>query len=205
MQVLIENPYLPKLPEIEHAIRSFWSDNCLYPTDKFAMSSLFELSDLVDLSPFLFLDAKVAFLLSYLRAGESCYARNIGVLGIIAGHFQTQSKFGHAEDSRKLLQYAAEYLPADKRSFTTSEDTFDQIIVFGENTIARDLWSKLKVGGFFILASDKSPLTINLDPSEFEAFGRLWPYGMSTEFGWRFKEKEWGLENFEMAKIKKLR
>jgi hypothetical protein len=38
----------------------------------------------------------------------------------------------------------------------------------------------------------------------FEAFGKVWPIGSPTEFGWKFQDSLSGLNEFEFTKIKKL-
>lgn len=205
MQVLIKNPFFKSHLTTQHLIESFWSPHCLYPNENFALSSLMDLSDPLGFSPYLLIDARIAFATSQLVPGKSCYARQIGALGVLAAYFQTLGIFGHEEDDKKISLFQKEYLPQELQNFISPQTTYEQVIVFGESMIDLQLWSKLKVGGFFILASDKTAITVNLAPEDFEAFGKLWPFGEPTEFGWRFKEAQWGLQNFNFMKIKKLR
>lgn len=204
MQVLVKNHLALSKVEPQNVIESFWSEKCLYLGANFSMSLLMDLSDPVSLSPFLVLDAKVAFLISQLNPVATTYARQLGPLGLIGAHLMTNSKFIHEEDPKKIGRYLDEYLPKSQQDIVSGEEKYDQVVVFGESVVKPELWNKLKVGGFYILASDKAPITIDLSYEEFEAFGKRWPYGQPTEFGWRFKEEEWGLKDYEFAKIRKL-
>lgn len=161
-------------------------------------------SDSVGLSPFLVLDGKIAFLISQLAKAGTTYARNLGPLGLVGAHIHAGSKFVHEEDQKKVSRYLEEYLPKENQNIVIQTESYDQVVVFNENTIDQNLWKKLNVGGYYLIASDKSAIQIDLEHEEFEAFGKLWPYGESTEFGWRFKEEEWGLAHYEFAKIRKL-
>lgn len=156
------------------------------------------------LSPFLVLDAKIAFLISQMETTPITYARNIGPLGLVGAYTKTNSKFIHNEDQIKIDRYVLEYLPKENHDLVTLAQTVDQVIVFGETIVNENLWKKLNVGGWYILATDKGSLKIELDYEEYEAFGKRWPFGESTEFGWKFKEEEWGLLNYEFLKIRKL-
>lgn len=161
-------------------------------------------SEVVGLSPFLVLDAKIAFLISQINAAETTYAEQLGPLGLVGAKIKSGSKFVHLEDQKKLIQYMEEYLPKENQLITTEALLYDQVVVFGSQTVNQELWKKLNVGGFYLLASDKGSIQIDLEHEEFEAFGKRWPFGGPTEFGWRFTEEEWGLSNFEFAKIRKL-
>jgi hypothetical protein len=78
----------------------------------------------------------------------------------------------------------------------------DQMIIFGEHSIRKNLWEKLEVGGTFILGATQQKITI--DPAyDFEAFGSLYPVGEATEFGWRINDENIGMEWFEVLKVKK--
>ena len=203
MQVLIKNPYYPANLASKGLIESFWSDKCFSIGENFDFGA-YQI-DTVELSPFLSIDARVAITSALLVPQKSCYARGLGSLGILAAFFMTQGKFKLEEDPQKLSPYLKEYIPQEVASFLVTEEPFEQVVVFGENFIPPDLWSKLKVGGFFILASTKGAIKVDLIPGDFEAFGKLWPYGEPTEFGWRFKEAQWGLGGFEFVKLKKLK
>ncbi len=204
MQVLVKNPFSPSKPEAKNVIESFWSPDCLYLGAAFSMSSLMDPSEEVGLSPFLVLDAKIAFLISHLNPVQTTYARQLGPLGIVGAHIKTGSKFIHEEDQKKVSRYLDEYLPKDNQGLVSQAEKYDQVVVYGENTINQVLWKKLEIGGYYLLATDKSGIKIDLNHEEFEAFGKLWPFGEATEFGWRFTEEEWGLNPYEFAKIKKL-
>lgn len=204
MQVLVKNPYSPSKLEPKNVIESFWSADCLYLGANFSMSSLMDPSDLVGLSPFLVLDAKIAFLISQLNKVETTFARNLGPLGLVGASVHSGSKLVHEEDQKKVSRYLEEYLPKEKQNILDQSKNYDQVVMFGESTIDQTVWKNLNVGGYYILASDKSAIQIDLEHEEFEAFGKLWPYGESTEFGWRFAEEEWGLSQYEFAKIRKL-
>ncbi len=204
MQVLVKNPFSPSKLEAKNVIESFWGSDCLYLGPAFAMSSLMDPSESVGLSPFMVLDAKIAFLISQMNSVGCTCAEQLGPLGLVAAKIKSGSSFVHKEDQKKLSRYGEEYLPKDNQVITTESGSFDQVVVFGSNTINQDLWKNLNVGGYYLLASDKESIRIDLEHEEFEAFGKRWPFGMPTEFGWRFNQEEWGLDNFEFAKIRKL-
>ncbi len=168
------------------------------------MSSLMDPSDTVGLSPFLVLDSKIAFLISQLNKVNTTFARNLGPLGLIAAAIQSGSRFVHEEDQKKVSRYLEEYLPKESQNIVSQEITYDQVVVFGEISIDQNLWKKLNVGGYYLIASDKSAVQIDLEHEEFEPFGKLWPLGASTEFGWRFEEDDLGLSHYEFTKIRKL-
>lgn len=199
MQVLVKNPYAVALPA-KNVTPSFWSDDCLYMQNTFSMTSLMELTDPLGLSPFLVVDARVGFSINLLKKGRSLLTRNIGALGAIGAHIISQSAITHHEDPKKFDQYVKEYLPHKVESGT---EPYDQILCFNSKTIDPVYWNKLEVGGFYILATTEGSLTIK-PPGKFEAFGKIWPKGMSTEFGWKFTEENIGLQGLEIAKIKKL-
>ncbi len=204
MQVLVKNPFSPSKPEAKNVIESFWGSDCLYLGAAFSMSSLMDPSEAVGLSPFLVLDAKIAFLISQMNVVDTTYARRLGPLGLVGAKIKTGSRFVHEEDQKKLSLYTEEYLLKDNQELTTQSEQYDQVADFGSHIIDQDLWKKLKIGGFYLIASDKNSIQIDLEHEEFEAFGKRWPFGGPTEFGWRFKEEEWGLNNYEFAKIRKL-
>lgn len=196
MQILVKNTYGPEL-KLSDVKESFWSDDCLYMGDSFSLSDLMEQTDLVGLSPFYFLDPRVAFGLFQLKEG-SLYARGLGSVGTVAAFMMCKEGWC-AENRDQILKNIKEYLP-----FNPLKDskTYDQIMTFGEKKIDDQLWEKLKVGGFYYLSSTSGK--IDLGDKKFEAFGKLWPIGEATEFGWKFNSKVSGLENFEFAKVKKL-
>lgn len=204
MQVLVKNPFSESRLVPKNVIESFWSPDCLYLDANFSMSSLTGPSDSVGLSPFLVLDAKIAFLISQLNAVATTYARSLGPLGLVGASILTGSKIVHEEDQKKVSRYLEEYLPRENQSITPDTKSYDQIVVFGGTRIDQNLWKQLNVGGYYLVASDKSAIEIDLEQEEFEAFGKLWPFGESTEFGWRFKEDQWGFTQYEFAKIRKL-
>ena len=201
MQVLVKNPLIESQYPLSKVSESFWSEDCLYPEKDFSFSELF-LSGPVGLSPYLFLDAKVALLISLLNSTESLYVKNLGALGAIGAHLYSKAKI-ETLDSSKISRYLPEYLPKDQQEIFTTRDNYDQVMVFGENSIDRKLWDKLTVGGFYILGGTK--LEIDLDGTHFEAFGKFMPLGEATEFGWKFNGQEIGLDHFEICKLKKLR
>lgn len=199
MQVLVKNPYAVALPA-KNVSQSFWSDDCLYMAPEFSMTSLMELTDPLGLSPFLVVDARVGFTLNLLKKGRSLLTRNVGALGAIGAHIISQSAITHHEDPKKFDLYAKEYLP---HKVDAGTEPYDQILCFNSKAIDPVFWKKLEVGGFYILATTEGSLSIN-PPGKFEAFGKIWPKGMATEFGWKFKEENLGLQGLEIAKIKKL-
>lgn len=164
------------------------------------MTSLMELTDPLGLSPFLVVDARVGFTLYMLNKGRALYTRNAGALGALGAHIISGAAVTHNEDPKKFDQYAKEYLP---HPVEVASEPYDQILCFNSKTIDPVLWNKLEVGGFYILATTESSLTIN-PPGKFEAFGKIHPKGMPTEFGWKFSEENIGLLGLEVAKIKKL-
>jgi hypothetical protein len=199
MQVLVKNPHAPAIHP-NGVINSFWSEDCLYMDATFSMTSLMQLSDPVGFSPFLVLDARVAFSIFQLNIGSSLYTRQLGTLGVIGAHLVSNSLVTHEEDKKKFDQYSKEYLP---ENIETVSSSFDQILTFNAREIDQDLWDKLKVGGTYIVASSRGAVSVNVR-GKFEAFGKLWPVGEATEFGWKFNNNEWGLEDFEICKLQKL-
>jgi hypothetical protein len=199
MQVLVQNPYSTPIHQT-HVYPSFWSESCLYLGSAFSMTSLMDMNNPLDLSPFLVLDAKMAFFISQLEKSSFLICKNLGPLGTIGSHIFSSSKIAHNEDQKKVARYVKEYFPASPLS---SEGDLDQVIVYNESKIYQELWDKLRVGGTYLIASLKVPLEINLSGT-FEAAKLSWPNGMSTEYGWRFFEDDWGLNEFEYAKLKKL-
>ena len=165
----------------------------------FSFGRAMELSAVLKFSPFLALDPKVAFLISAADKKIS-YCRGIGVLGSIGLHFFTLENIMISDsDEKQQAKYINEYLPHNP---FTLEEKFEQVVVFGKNKIEKSLWDQLPVGGTYLMGFTNG----NLDTSEadFEAFGSLWPYGESTEFGWQFSEENWGLSGFKFYKLKKL-
>lgn len=204
MQVLIENPYAPLKHRPLGLVPSFWSENAFYIGNHFSMGSLMEESTRFNLSPFAVLDARVAFLLGQVNKGTSILARNIGPLAVVVAHFDSLS-VTHNEDRKKVDSYLKEYLPPKEVKVSPELDHYDQIVVFGECDIQDHLWEKLKVGGYYILASYSEGLQISKPGTDFEAMGKIWPHGEATEFGWKFTEEELGLFGFEFCKLKKLK
>lgn len=197
MEVLVKNPFAQEINPADVST-SFWSSDCLYMGSRFSFSSLFGQTDPLSYSPFLVLDARIAFIISQAEKTDA-YCRGLGALGTIGVTVQTRSCVGHNEDKDKFQNYVKEYLPDDP---SKNWQGYNQIITFGENRVDPALWNRLKVGGFYLMGAE-APLSIQ-PGSSFEAFGKLWPVGEATEFGWLFQEEKWGLKNFEFAKIKKL-
>ena len=196
MQVLVKNPFTPEInsPGLKE---SFWSPNCLYPDEDFSFSSLLGLSDPLGLSPFLMLDPRVAFIISQVEKKVS-FCKNLGAMGTIGVHFFSGEKIIHEENQKAFSKYQEEYLPHNPIS---GHSLFEQVVVFGENTIDEKLWKKLSPGGFYIMGALGKIIPGNYRVGP---FGKLWPVGMPTEIGWKFNERELGLEDFEFAKLRKL-
>lgn len=199
MQVLVKNPFATALPA-KNVTASFWSPDCLYMNSDFSMTSLMELTDPLGLSPFLVVDARVGFMLYLLKKGESLCTRGVGSLGAIGAHILSGGALNHSEDQKKIELYAKEYLPHKLEAAT---EPFDQVLCFNQKSVDVGLWKQLKVGGHYIFGTTEGQLSIN-PPGKFEAFGRIWPSGMPTEFGWKFNDDMAGLGGLEFAKIKKL-
>lgn len=199
MQVLVRNAYgSPVKPS--HVVESFWSEDCLIIGPTFPMTALLELNGDTGLSPFLVLDAKMAFYITLLEKSKTLATKNIGPLATVAAHIKSGAKICHNEDKKKFSQYVKEYLPQNPEAKDTS---FDQVMVYNESTINPALWKKLKVGGQYLLASSKEPLTIEPN-GKFKIIRSRWPQGYETKIGWKFDEEESGLENFEFARLKKM-
>lgn len=197
MVVLIKNPFALEISSVGLE-PSFWSSEHLIPGDHFSLSKSLGETLLVGYSPYLVLDAKVAFVISE-AAKKDAFCRGLGALGTVGVYVTTRCPVGHNENPEKFKSYVEEYLPADP---TKNWQGYEQIITFGESSIDPELWSKLKVGGYYLLGS-QVPIVIK-PGSLFEALGRPWPYGGPTEFGWKFNEVHFGLSHFEFVKIRKL-
>lgn len=199
MQVLVKNNFgKPIRPQ--DVIESFWSDDCLLLGPTFPMTSLLEINDGTGPSPFLVLDAKMAFFIKQLTKSKTLAAKNLGPLATIGAHIVSGAKIAHTEDKKKFIQYVKEFLPTNPE---VKETSFDQVIVYGESSINPTLWKKLKVGGHYLLATAQGPLVIN-PTGKFKMIRTTWPKGYETKFGWRFDEEDSGLENFEFTKLRKL-
>jgi hypothetical protein len=197
MQVLVKNPFLSLNLDSLDLLPSFWNPECLYPGDEFSFTSLLDLSDSLKLSPLFFLDARVAFTLSAM-ASVPTFFHGLGPLGTVAGLSRVPS--GHSTEEIAALQnYIDEYFP---RPAVFTQAPYDQIVTFGETRVDEKLWDQLQVGGFYILGSIGQPIELPQRP--FEAFGKLWPFGNPTEFGWAFNQEDLGLEDFYFSKFKKL-
>lgn len=103
------------------------------------------------------------------------------------------------ENSLELEKYLPEYVNA---SPLITADTYSQIITFNEDRPDEKLWGRLKTGGFYLLGTTGKKISV--EGFAAEPFGKLWPYGEATEWGWRFTEEVWGLYQFEFVKVKKL-
>ncbi|WP_408095483.1 hypothetical protein ACJVC5_10610 [Peredibacter sp. HCB2-198] len=199
MQVLIENPQATIKNKPKSLLPSFWSSSMFYMGPTFSMTSLFDLSDPLGLSPFVSVDAKIAFMVALLDKGGAVLARNMGALGVVAIQFSAETVTQN-EDPKKITNYYQEYFSSEVNNPDLA--SYDQIIVFGVSNVIPELWKKLKPGGHYIFGTEGSLEYPN--PKTFEAIGTLWPEGEATEFGWKFNSEELGLVNFEVAKIKKL-
>ncbi|WPU66444.1 hypothetical protein [Peredibacter starrii] len=200
MQVLIENPDAKLKAKPKTLLPSFWSPSMFYMGPTFSMTSLFDLSDPLGLSPFVSVDAKIAFLIGQIDSEGAVYAKNMGALGVVGLQFISRS-VTHAEDPKKILDYYREYFSSGTE-INPDVNSFDHVVVFGEARVVPELWQKLKSGGTYIFGATE-PL-IFPDPALFEAKGNLWPVGESTEFGWKFNNDELGLSQFEFGRIQKL-
>lgn len=199
MQVLVKNIHGEYFKPL-NVFESFWSKDCLFLGPTFSMTSLMELNDPTGLSPFLVLDAKIAFYIYQLDQSVTLLTKNLGPLGTIGAHLISGAKIFHNEDQKKMERYIKEYLlvsPVEKGG------VIEQVVVYNEKKIDVNLWKKLRVGGTYLIASSKGPLELNI-PGKFKAIKRAWPVGVETDYGWVFLDEEYGLENFEFAKIKKL-
>lgn len=199
MQVLVRNPHGSRFRP-QNVVESFWSKDSLYLGPTFAMTSLLELNDPKGLSPFLVLDARIAFYIDQLELADSLITKNLGPLGTVGAHLKTNAKIYHNEDPRKFDRYVKEFLPENP---VKEFKEVGEVIVYNETSIDKTLWSRLKKGGYYLIASGKEPLEID-PPGKFEVIKESWPAGMETEVGWRFVNEDLGLENFEFAKIRKL-
>lgn len=186
MQVLVKNPFA-KQPLDSGLVESYWDPDCFLPGQTFSMSSLVELSDFVGLSPYYFLDSRVALMLSLLNRG-SVFVKGMGPLGSLAAIGRAGTGF----TNERIDKYVSEYFPSNPLERRSS---YDQVLVFDEEVIDSELWNLLRPGGFYIYGSMKKRLHPPEQP--FEAFGKLYPVGSPTEFGWKF-------EDLEISKIKKL-
>lgn len=202
MQVLVKNPQAQiDLKDLD-IIQSFWSKDCYYMGPRFSMSSLMEATDPLGLSPYLILNAQIAYLLSLLDPKATTLTQNLGPLGTVGAFLFTGKSIIHREDEIKVAKYLKEYVPKDSGSIPAPQGLPDQMIIFGEHSIRKNLWDKLEVGGTFILGATQHKISI--DPAyDFEAFGSLYPVGEATEFGWRINDENIGMEWFEVVKVKK--
>lgn len=194
MQVLVKNIYCA---DVKHGLNPyFWDSDSFEIGPHFSMSSLLDLTDSLGLSPYFVLDAKLAFMISQLGKGN-IYIRGIGELASTAALMKAGNGYVSG-DQERLKKYISEYLPSDPLSVA---ETYQQVLTFGETDIDSSLWEKLSPGGFYYLGTRDSSL--KLSAGKFEAFGKLWPSGEPTEFGWRFGKETPELSGFEFAKIKK--
>ena len=196
MQVLVKNPHGPQI-KLADVVPSFWDTDCVYPDDHFSFAALMDQTDLVGLSPYFFLDARIAFMLSELTRA-TVYARGLGSLGAVAA-FSKAGSGDHSENVNKTQTFIQEYLPLDP---ILKINSFDQIICFGEEEIDMDLWKRLNTGGTYLLGSLTGPM--KLKTFDFEAVGKMWPMGGPTEFGWEFDDDSIGPGHFYFTKLKKL-
>lgn len=197
MQVLVKNSFSQVLTH-NHLHPAFWDELCFYMDEKFSIPQLFESVDPFDLSPYFFLDPRVAFLISQMSLSGDAFIQGLGPVATVAALTKVDRGI-HTEDFAKTEKIIQEYLP---KSNVTQLKTFNQIVVFGSNKVDEELWKNLLVGGFYLMGSITGPITV--PHFDFEAFGKLWPIGMPTEIGWKFNDQNSGLVNFEFCKIKKL-
>lgn len=195
MQVLVKNIYCQDL-QTKGLSQTFWDPDSYEMGAEFSVSSVMELSGTLGLSPYFVVDARVAFMVSQLNKG-SVYVRGLGDLAATLALMKAGS--GYVENiTKKLDQYIKEYLPSNPLK---EEKLYQQILTFGEKTIDSSLWDRLSPGGFYYMGVTEGEL--NPSGVYFEAFGKLWPYGEATEFGWRFGPDIQGLSGFEFAKLRK--
>lgn len=204
MQVLVENPYSPLDARPLGLSPSFWSPSTYYFSPHFSMGNLMSESIKLGLSPYVVVDARVALFLSQLTKGTSVYTRNLGALGVVVAQFVSLS-VTHNEDSKKVANYLKEYITPKEMIIAPDLALYDQVVIFGECDIQDHLWEKLKVGGYYLLASYSEGLQITRKKEEYAVVKMSWPQGKETEFGWRFDEEELGLFGFEFTKLKKLK
>lgn len=203
MQVLLKNPEAKENLIFEGIIPTFWSQNAYFLSSDFSLATFLSQSETFKYSPFLSLDARISFLISQLSSSLATYARNLGALGVVALRF-THQNIEHNEDPQKVKHYAEEYLPENSK-IAFKGPSYQEVVVFNEQSIDLALWGKLEVGGYYLLGSIDQDITINLSSDCFEAVGRLWPFGEASEFGWIFCEEDYGLKNFRFLKIKKIK
>lgn len=197
MQVLVKNSFAQEF-KLQNIHQCFWDLNSYYMDDNFSMSTLFDVTDSSDLSPFYFLDPRIAFLISQMNLGGDLLIRGFGPVGTVAALGKVQRGM-HFEDQVKVKNTIQEYLP---KSNIETLLTYDQVVVFGEQKIDESLWKNLTPGGFYLLGSITGPINVTMDRAE--PFGKVWPVGVPTEIGWKFNDSRSGLIEFEIAKLKKL-
>jgi hypothetical protein len=197
MQVLVKNSLVYCDFEALDLVPTFWSPDCYYPGDAFSFASLMDLSVSLRQSPFFFLDARLSFALSALSP-VSTFFQGLGPLGTVAA-FSRVSSGNSSEQMSMLTKYFIEYFP---NAPVFSKAPYQQILTFGEGRVNEELWDQLAVGGFYVLGFLEKPIEAPKKP--YEVFGKLWPWGSPTEFGWFFQENDLGLDNFYFSKFKKL-
>jgi hypothetical protein len=191
MKVLVKNPFNSDCPTLG-LTPSFWDDDTYYPQADFSFGKIMTLIGPLGLSPYLLLDPKISFLSSLAQKGDT-YCRGLGPLGVLAVYFRSEGKISSPDREER---YEIEYLPSKPKEAMPS---FDQIVIFGETHVDLKLWDQLKVGGRYVLGA-QGDLFLNVNA---ETYGRHWPLGMPTEYGWKFDVKDLGLENFELMILKK--
>jgi hypothetical protein len=168
MQVLVKNIHGAYFKP-SNVFESFWSKNCLFLGPTFSMTSLMELTDPTSLSPYLVLDAKIAFYIYQLDLSETLLSKSLGPLGTIGAHLISGAKIFHNEDQKKMERYIKEYLLV---SPVETGGVIEQVIVYNERKIDANLWEKLKIGGNYLIASSKEPLELEI-PGKFTAI-KIW-------------------------------
>ncbi|MBY0517474.1 MAG: hypothetical protein K2P81_11220 [Bacteriovoracaceae bacterium] len=201
MQVLVKNPWanfeVPKTLD-----ESFWSSNSFYLKKDFSFSSMFELD--TDFSPFLSLDMRMSFISSLPREGQSLSCQGVSALTLIACFFQTKTHIFHDLPEAELTPLLNEYLPADLHHFfSRSQGPTDQVLILNHEPDLLMLNEKLMKKGRLILVSTQGAIAFSPHPKDYEAWGRLWPMGEATEFGWRFTKDCVGLEGLEFSQFNK--
>lgn len=201
MQVLVKNPFGAMGPAPKGLYESFWSKDVFILTEEFEFSQMS--SDESVLSPFLAIDMKVSLLVSLLRPGETLGCYGLGAMGVLACYFQTRAPLRHDVSPDEFERALQEYVPEPlRKSWRTAEAPLDQVLLLGERDL-QEAQSQLKMGGRLVIGQLSGRVMFSPHPSDYEAFGSLWPEGESTEFGWRFKKDVLGLEELEFAQFLK--
>lgn len=199
MMVLIKNDFC-QVNEVDSLIQTFWDDKTYVVFDKFDFSKIDDLITQNDevLSPFFFLDARVAFLISLLERGN-VYCTGLGALGTVAAIMRS-GRGWHTEDQEKVASYIEEYFPFNPLQ---EDNLYTQVVSFNKNELDEKLWNNLAPGGTYIMGSIDRIKLIEKNSADFIC--ELWPVGKATSQGWLFDETSAGPGKMEYVKLKKLR